>query len=265
MAITKQAAPARPQGINLNPESFTQGGLLDDVDVTIKEAAFTMWNYGGKIANMIPALGVSLVTEDGVEHDEYLSAGDAKYFVASEDGECLLPVGDKKGLVQTCNAAMFLASLVTAGFPADKLNEGLISVIAGTKVHVHREAVKRSGLKRTALPGQEPREQTVLVVDKIIGLPGGKAAAPGAKKAAPEAPAPAPSSGVDAGLANRTQEVIIGILSEGPTRKKDLAGKVFNAVDKTDPQRASILALAYKDDFLSAGPWTYENGTLSLG
>ena len=49
------------------PSNFTEGGgLLDDVDGTIKEMRVVLWDYNGKVAAPSPAFR-ALIEVDGIE------------------------------------------------------------------------------------------------------------------------------------------------------------------------------------------------------
>ncbi len=269
MPITKSQPAAKAAGISLNPDTYGEGGLLDDADVDIKEAAFVLWDYQGQ-APQGPALGINFVDADGKEHDQYYSAGKINFFVPSEDGESLIPVGDKQGIQRTCNAAAFLLSLVNARFPKEKLDDGKISVLVGANVHVHRQAQpKRSGLAQQ--PRADGREATILLVDKINRLPWEKASPKGvgsAAKTTKPATAPTPPSESEASgdeVENELNELIVGLLAEeGTIPKAKLAGLVSKAVDKDNPNRKSMVSLVFRDAFLKKGPWDYSGGKLSM-
>jgi hypothetical protein len=180
---------AQQQGISL--ASASQGGLIDDIDVTVLDAAFVQWDYNGNIDHEVLALGIQYQDGDGKTYDQYYSAGELNYLVPSEDGSRAIPVSDKSQLSDSCNAWKFIASLIECGFPIDKLETGDIKAIVGMQCHVKQHAQpKRQGLIRG---GKNPdREPTVLLVSAILAMPGeGQAAAP-AKKAA-QAPAGRPT------------------------------------------------------------------------
>jgi hypothetical protein len=264
MPISKPTAtPAKKGGaVSLNPNNFVEGGgLLDDADVDIKETAFVLWDYQGK-APQVPALAITFVDSEGKEHDQYYSAGDKRFFVPSEDGECLLPVGDKTGISRSTNAGALLTALVNAGFPADKLDEGKISVIAGGNYHVHREAQqKRSGLQQQ--PRADGREASILLIDKVNRLPWEKA---GGKTQSTSAAAAKGNGKADASeVENELQEAIVGLLAEhGTIPKAKLTKLLTEVIEKTNPNRAALISMAFKDAVLKNGPWTYEGGKLSM-
>ena len=261
MPIQKQSAPAKASGVSLNPETFAEGGgLLDDAEVMVADAAFVLWDYQGK-AQQVPALAISFKDSEEKEHDQYYSAGDKRYFVPSEGGESLIPVGDKTSIQATCNAAQFLKSLVNAGFPTDKLEDGDIGILKGMKCHVHREAqMKRVGLAAQAREDGTVREKTILLVDKIIQLPWESAKGSGKAASKP--------NGAEAGEATDASEqltaLILGKLAEGPITKAKLPSVISTEVEKSDPNRAQMIKLAFNDAFLKDGPWEYKGGRLSL-
>lgn len=193
------------QGISL--AAAAQGGLIDDIDVTILDARFAQWNYNGGIDHDILALGVQYQDGEGKTYDQYYSAGELIYFVPSEDGSRAIPVADKTMISDSCNAWKFISSLIEAGFPVPLLEAGDITCLTNMQVHVKRYAQpKRQGLIRG---GKDPaKEDTVLLVDAILQLPpaaGGKK--PGLAKPAVGKPAvgkpvttrPIPTSRMGAG------------------------------------------------------------------
>lgn len=158
--------------VSLKPSTFVESGLLDDADVKITDAAFCIWNYGGKGPDSL-ALGVEfheLVAQaDGTfkKHEQFYSAGDMNYFRPSQNGGATLePISDRTAMNGNTNAAQFIASLVKAGFPESQFESGSCKVIIGLSVHVNRVAQpKRQGLKRA----EGERESTVLLVSRILG------------------------------------------------------------------------------------------------
>ena len=280
--ISKTAAPAKVAGISLDPSTFTEGGLLDDADVSIADAAFLMWDYDGKVNPAAPALGITLKTDDGKDHDEYLSAGKAEYFVPNEDGSGLVPVGDKTALNNNCNAAIFLASLISIGVPVELLASGNIKAIIGMRLHINRvPAPERPGLAQ-----QDPnKKRTNLVATKLLSLPGEaapakpalgmsktatggvKAPVPAAK--APVAAAPAPAAASDE-LTAETTGYVIQVLGEagGTVARKAISPKVFAAAKaggSADP--ASVMKLAFTEDFLMSagdGAWTFDGTNITI-
>jgi hypothetical protein len=301
MAITKQQPAAAAQGqalhVSMDPETFGAGGLLDDVDVTISDIAWVVWAYpsGPTAGQQAPFLQVEFLPPDGKEHVESLKADSLEFFQPSADGEWLDMVIDpatgaaKKGkLPGQSNAGIFLTSLVTAasGMHAgagDEMRNLLgakpISALKGLQCHIHREIMKRTG---KPLPGQEGKDNKVLVVDKIHVLPNGTAAAGVAAKAAgprraataAQAPAQAPAVAVtqitppSSDAAQATAELVFVIVaSAGPggVAKKDLPKKMYDMVPVKDAAYGEMVRLAYLDEFLKGVAGVkYEGGVLTL-
>lgn len=266
MAITKQAPAAKAQGISLSPETYGESGLLDDANVSVTEAAFLMWDYNGTVNPAAPALGIEYTDEDGKTHSQYYTAGDARYFVPSEDGKMLIPAGDKTGIQRTCNAALFLSALINAGFPVDKLEDGDISILTGMQCHVKREAQpKRPGIAPRANDNGRG-DATILLVDTILRLPWDKAAVgKGANKTNPAAAAAAAAADEGTTIDSELEEIIMGIVAEGSIAKAAMCKAVVAAANG-NPNKAKISALAYKDSWLkdAARPFKYEGGKLFL-
>jgi hypothetical protein len=246
MALAKQNAksntPPPPQYISLSPDDFTQGGLIDDIDVEIIDAASCEWDYNGQQAAG-PALAVQFQDPNGQTHDQYYSAGKAEDWSPSEDGHGFISVSGKTTVNTSSNLAKLFASMVEAGFPKELLASGDVKVIIGTKCHVNQVAQERKGLIRTGKNADRP--STTLLVTKIHSLPGADTKSPA--KAAGKATTTTKAAGGKAnGAAAATtaasgnadmDEAIVGALiaalgeADGPLPKKAMVQVVFKAFD----------------------------------
>ena len=261
--------------VNLNPETFLEGGgLIDDVDVTVKEAIFEAFDYNGK-ADATPALKMTIQAAD-IELVQYYSMGKMNDWIPSDDGKQLLSVGSATSIRLSSNGGIFLKSLVDSGFPADKLGDD-ISILDGLQAHMIQVPEPSRGMTKSK--EQEEKEakfgpKTILVVSEVqvlpwekkkpAGKPKAKAKAkPAAKaKAKPKAKAKVES---DSSVEDKATEAVMEILAnEGSAIKKTLPQKIFK-LRPDDPDRNAIVKIAFDDEFLSAGPWSYEDGTLVLG
>jgi hypothetical protein len=266
---------ANQQGVSLRPSDLQHStGLIDDADLTVKEAKFLLYDYNGTVQNATLALGLILVDDEGKEYEQYFSAGDPKHFVPSKDGKRAIQVGQKTGLNDNSNFAMFIMALVNAGFPEDQLSDD-VSAFEGLYAHWNRQAQpERSGLAQ-GQKQEKGREKSVLVPTKILSMPGeakkgatkGKATT-AATKAAPAkangSSATAPSDDLDAAATDAVLTVIGD--AGGSIEKTKLSPALFKQLAK-DPNRNKIVQMAFKDDFLAADgrPWQYDGATISLG
>src|SRR6266516_2587704 len=263
----------KPKRASLRPSDFTTGGLIDDVDVTVTEARFVMWDYAGQVRDPVPALAITMETGgDGTPitetYTQYYTAGDAKNLMPSQDGKALEVVGGSGGLKSNSNAGNFLVSLVNAGFPEERLLDGDISVMDGLEAHVHRiPQPERKGLVKSA---DKTREATILVVSKIHRFPweGKKAKAAGsvskmptAKSAAASAPAEGAITPTGEAQIEKARTVVLGILTQmgGSILKNRLTAEVFKVL-ASDPDRQAIVGMVYQDSFLGGEghPWKYD-------
>lgn len=257
--------------VSLRPNTFAQGGgLIDDADVEIVRARFTI-GYGNDSGsgNDATTLCLTLKDTDEVEHQQYYSCGNG--FVPSEtgdettNGEELVPVGDKTAPSGSSNMAMVIGSLINAGLPEDLLDSGKVSAIEGTRGHVNRiPAPKRQGIVRQGKNAD--REPTVLVFTTVTGLPGekpkpgkpkvttmAKPAAAGAGKSTTAAPNNA-SADVDEDLKSELAGHLYTVLGEAPDglKKVQLVPKLFAIIDKADPNKKALLAMAAREDVLGS-------------
>jgi len=269
-------------GLSLRPSTFSQGGLIDDIDAEIVRARFVIYDYDGKADR--PALCVLLQLKDseGQEHAQYYSAGDPAYFVPSEDpkneelnGITLVQVGDKTSLNGGTNAALMLNSLVQAGFPEDKLDAGDLRAIEGLNAHFNRvPQPKRSGLPKK--PGQEGKgDPMVLLITEINSLPGEQKAKPSSggktspatsKSQAASTPPSNVSAGGDDLVGELTSELIGLFAAEGATslKKVEIAKKLFSSIDKSNPNRNKMVGMASRDEVLkSLEGFTYNGSVLT--
>ena len=252
------------KAVSLSPDDFTEGGgLVDDVDVVFKECRFDLFDYNGKIAQGVPSLKLSLELEDGEEAEQYYSMGSANDWMPSEDGKQLIAVGKAEHIRVTSNGGIFLKSLIDAGFPPEKLDDD-ISVLDKMEAHMVRvPAPKRPGLKRNKREDGRDFEETILIVSEIKTLPWeskGKAKGKAPAKGKTQSKSKAKDTGSD--VDSVATETILAILAdEGSITKKELPAKIFQVL-KDNPDRNAVVKAAFDDDFLSNGPWTYEDGTL---
>lgn len=265
--------------VSLNPEDAIAGGLLDDVLMKWDKVRFKTWTYPKTKIEVVTLHIVMTDTETGEENDQqYWSMGSVADWAPSSDGTGLVPIGTRKQLINSTNGMLLLSSLANCGFEMDKVKHD-ISALDGLVAHMIRvPAPKRSGIareKRKAADGSE-YDDTILIVDEITKMPWEKetpAGAPGKKKAAgakgkkkEEAP---PDEG-DSGEGSDKDDVMSFIMEKlaeaGDTglTKKDLLPPIFQKYKKAS-NRDKIVQMAYDDEFLSDGPWKYENGTLTLG
>jgi hypothetical protein len=273
---------SNPQiGVSINPDTFVQGGLIDDVDAILTAVRFAKFDYEGK-SDAVLALKVNFTTPDGEPHEQYYSAGDLKRFQPSDDGLRAIPVAGAASLVVSSNASQFLISIVNAGFPKNKLGDD-VSVFDGTGVHLRRVAqAERKGLSK---PKEgDDRQKTILVVEKILFQPGTKptftigsgttvakgAPAAGKSVGAPAAAASAPAAPAGGDIDEKTAGYIIQVLSEngGSFNKTILPNALFKLLAAAkDPDQSKVLNTAFKPEWIGSAdrPWKLNaDGFISL-
>lgn len=254
---------------SLKPDTYTAGGLVDDVDVTFKKLRFCEWDYAGTIPNAALALCLEMEDDEGEDHIQYFSAGDIKNWKPSEDGKRLVRSGSASSLNDNTNMSQLITSMINAGFPENKLEED-ISIFEGMYCHVLRKAQpKRAGLIQ---PEEGARARTVLLVTEIHKMPwekkSGKAKAK-AKATKVEAKEKAEDSGGGGGdddLATKASDTVLEILLEndgGPLTKVELSKAVFKKLAK-DSDRNKVVQMVHTEDFLTAGDWQYDGSEISL-
>lgn len=214
--------------ISANPNTFVEGGFLDDVDVEILEAGTCLWDYAGTRKEDSPALRVVYGYGESQTRIEYYSAGDLKHFVPTTGQEAFQSsygaaegetveigmgfdaVGDKPGLGKGTKTGHLLLSCVNSGMPPESFDSGnLYAALTGVKGHVNLMPMPEMK-ERANAPNAEKREgggprkpATVLCFTSITAYPGmkqgakpsgqGKPAA-AAKAQAAKAPAATPAA-----------------------------------------------------------------------
>jgi hypothetical protein len=252
-------------GVGLNPDGFAAGGFLDDCDITIRDPKFTLFDYGGQ-SEEVPVLSLDFEQDDGETHNQVYSVGKAKDWRPSDDGKTLVSIGSAAALSKRSNAGQFITHLVEAGFPGERLEDGDVSVLDGLKAHVTRIAQPR----RRNMPDDKP-DPTLLVIDKVLEMPedGGKAKkttkAKASSKGKEEEDVPS-ANDQDVSIEQKAQEALLKLITDsgGKLPKKGIPQPLFKLLGD-DPDKSKILTKAFDDEFLSNGPWTYEDGELSLG
>lgn len=255
-------------GVSLNPDDYTEGGGLiaadGDVDAVMLNPRFEMYDYDGQFKDAAPCLSIEFEYEgqDGNKQTatERMSCGSAKRFLPSKDGKTLEAVDNARSISSSCKAAMFLSSLVEAGFPADDLND--ITSLDGVVVNVVRKAMpKLTGIARK----EGERQPTVLAVMEILeekaskksgktrGRPKGaknkasnKASNEASKKTAKKEPEEDEQSIEEAALT-----AVTSLLNDKEEVKlADVPAHLLKVLKK-DSRKHDIIQAALEDDFIA--------------
>ena len=273
----------------MNPDTFTVGGVINDIDITITDAGTTTWDMNGAVSPDTPFLAVEMTDGNGTAHVQYYSAGKPEDWQPDADGEGFVSASGKTGINGTTNLGMFLASLVESGFPKELFDDGNLKVIIGTQAHVLQKQLERQGLIRTGKNASRPT--SVLLVSKIHALPGAEDAKPAASaKVGPKpvagknAPATATSAKTVSGKANGAAAPVQGDdldehiatalklhLAEAgePIAAKIMAKVVFEYFNANDMKALANKAVARssKQEFrqsLNDNGFVYDGSTLAL-
>ena len=149
-----------PKG-SLNPANMTGGGAVADGEYTLAKLVVASFNYGGQAA-ATPACLITYKDAAGQEQEQAYTAGAGAEM--GTDGKSFV------SMAKSSNFAMWVASIVEAGFPVDKLGDD-VTVFQGYRVKVAAKAQpKRAGLK------DQQEGKTIVLVTEIVAAPGGKAA-----------------------------------------------------------------------------------------
>lgn len=259
---------------SLNPDSFLSGFVsAHDEDISVKDAIFHMFDYGGK-GPTVPAARLVMERDDGSTVEENLTVGSQSTVQPSPCGKFMNVTGPRGGFGEESNFGIFITSLLNAGFPADRLGED-ITVLNGLKAHVMRIPLPKRTRRGEETGGK--KVQDALTVTKIITLPGEdekkSATGAGKKKAGKKGSGKAAAkddvaeNDTDDELTAKATEAVLEVLNAadgGPVAKNKLLQSVFTLL-KNDPDKVKVCNLLRNDDVLSDSfLWTYENGKLEL-
>ena len=240
------------------------GGILSDAIVVLKDPRFIIGDYGGKSQVAVPMLRLPMIEmgEGGeeLEHVQLFSVGGAKDFIPDDTGMGLVKVGSKDAIVKNSNFAVFIQSIMDAGFPPDKTTDNDIGWLDGIKCHVTRKAVTREGM------ADQKKDATVLIVDKLyLDEKPGKAKA-GAKGAA--AGKAAATAVDDSALIEEAKSILMQVIyatDEQSIAKNKLIPPVLSLI-KDNPAKKELTKIIVGDDFLRlCDGWTYEGGVIAAG
>jgi len=261
---------AERKGASLNPKDFITGGLLDDVDVTLKKVMFEMFDYEGK-SDPAPSLGIDLVTGDEGEGDKpyrnHWSVGGAENWVPSDDGMEIIPIGKDTMPRKTSNLFFLVTSLLEAGVPESVLDSGRIDFLEGLKCHIIRkDPPKRGNLPaggmRRGRDGKDyEKDGKVYAVSKIYE-PYPWDSKKGATKAAKKDEKVSTGSDLD----SKAKAVLVQLIAEGggKTSKKEIPTKGF-ALIQADADKNKVLGLLFKDAWMTANGFAVDSdGTITL-
>lgn len=265
----------KQRGVSINPEEFSQGGGLNDVDATVKTLRFMTGEDAAELCENLhkytayeeTLFGVAhFKTSDGDAHESW-SAGKLDYFKPSSDGKRAVPVGTAEKLSNSCNLYTLLASIINAGFPRNEFDDDL-SIFDTMIVHlINAEQPKRVGLE-----GGDSKLRTVLTVESIhedspVGRgkkPKGKGKASKAKAAESESE----SDGED--YAEIAADTIVKILTDadgGPVKRTSVVGRMLKILKKSHPDdfKAIIQATNEEDFFKNLDDVEYDGKNLEIG
>jgi hypothetical protein len=261
-AAKKGHSAPQPQRVSFNPDTQTSG-FLDDVDVQVTDAQTCEFDYIGTQAAQ-PALCLELTDVNGGQHVQYWTCGQSTDWAPTEDGSGFVSLSGKTGFNAQSNLAMLFKSVVEAAPEIPEvmsiLDSGDCKRLIGMKVHVLIKKISRPGLLRTG--PNAAKEPTVLLISKIIALPGtesrtaGKVAgkvAGGAKPAGGK-----PNGAAAAGAGDDIDATLIAALMEAlaendPLPKKSLL-QLASGAFKGTPNHSKAIARSNSADFLKSLP-----------
>ena len=269
-------SPKAVQGVSINPEDFSKGGILNDVDVEFLETKFMAGEDAAELAEGMESypnleetlfLACNLKTPDG-DQWQFWSSGKLEYFEPSKDGKRAVPVGTAEKLSDSCNAYTLLASIVNAGYPRDKFEDDL-GIFDGMRAHVIRVEQK----KRAGLDSEDSKTRTVLTVESILEPFPWESKGKKKKGSGKATKAKEESTGSESGeedFAEIAATTIVKILIDadgGPVKRTSVVGRMLKTLKKDYPEdfKAIIQATNEEGFFEDSNDWVYDGKNLEIG
>lgn len=150
------------------PSNTAKGGMTPEGLYDCSGAHVAIWEYpNSDPPRQTCALLIKLTsTADPADtFDQAWSLGDPDNIKPSQDGDSVQFVGRRDKINDNTNAAMLVESLVSRGYPENRLTGKASQDFNGLRVYLVQREVKRK------IRGQEEQTNVVLVVDKIERLP----------------------------------------------------------------------------------------------
>lgn len=256
-------------GRNL-PKNFIKSALIDDADVEFGQAQWVEWDYNGKGPKVLALhLPMSRLDDPTVSSDQYITAGDLKYFRPNKEGNDLVEVGDKDGLSDNSNYARLMTSIMNTEraeeFVAKAEETDRVDLLlSGMQAHVVRRESPKITRDRGVLtgPGATPDDRKPMhyEITEVLRFPweaeGASAAGRPAKKASKKAEAKevkaeasVSTNGSPEAYDEELHGIVIAAVAEGPQTKVQLAQAALKALAK-DPEKSKKIQRLSTPDFL---------------
>lgn len=175
---TKSGGGKSGGGFSWASKDATQGGLISSGTWRVLKSLFTEYDYGGTVRKNLPTVLLwEMEPVDGGEKvEETWTIG--KDFAPSKDGEEPEPLNGQPGFPRNCKIMDLIVSLEENG-AEDLVQKGLASAYEGLVVEVERklrpERQDRDndrGRNRGRDGGKEKFPETVLIVSRVVAMPG---------------------------------------------------------------------------------------------
>ena len=140
---------------NWFPSEMSEGGMLDDKDVTLRECKYVGYDFEGKSEKgEVPCFSFLPEDEEGNlgERRQYYSAGQPEHWEIAEEGEKVISISaNVTKLSKKSNLGRFTLALEEAGMDFSLLDPEKISSMNGLKIHFN-QIPKDSGKGYYLLP-----------------------------------------------------------------------------------------------------------------
>ena len=153
--------------VSLKPSEAVEGGGAIPVgkNLTVMASSYALFDYNGKAPTSV-CLRQVLKDEENVEYTQYWSVGNPDRYTITQGG------ADIEGppMNKSSNAFAYLENAVLAGFPENKIETAgsFVGTKSLFKAHTPKPFVDAQGVSKQG--------KAILVMEKVISLPGAKIA-----------------------------------------------------------------------------------------
>ena len=224
--------------ISFKPSEFSEGGEFPRGTMEITNARFDIheWKKDGQVSegrfgsssSMAAILELTSHDTGTVFEDRIYTVGNPSRYTVSNDGGVL---EGSESLSKNCNFAKLLQSLVDLGFPEDKL-DGNVRSLVGLVAH-----------------WDQPEEGKSLILPMQVYQFPGDVSVNGQQASAPAAPAAKPSEVIELGV-GLVKEMLVSN-ADGATRQA-LSAQAFKLKDQHEDTQIALMNIIYTDEFQEA-------------
>ena len=174
-------APQQQQFVSFCGDDFIQGGLFDNVDVSIRDIVFTEALPSPEYHSEFPVYFAHAYLDTMTETSEMLegwwSCGGLKDHQIVDDEGNPAAEGHRvmgSSMMRGSNFHHFITALEALQFPKQLTRTGDLRALITTEVHLERKPISREGLRNAPRADGRASGSDVLLPTKLMHIPGDK-------------------------------------------------------------------------------------------